>query len=160
MSTTIRDDNVRDDNVDSGSGRRIFLGFLLIVLLVGVFAWGYYATRPTPATVSQRDIVGLVALNGEVVAPPRARADVFAPFRAPVDKVRTSINSKVERGDVLVELSLPATTIASDQAKTSVREAERAYANAKEQYGRPVDVAKKQLDAARGGANTAQTTAP
>src|SRR6266581_2175881 len=123
-----------DDNVDSGSGRKIFLGFLLIAVLIGVFAWGYYVTRPTPATVTQRDIVGLVALNGEVVAPPRAQADVFAPFRAPVDKVHTSINSKVERGDVLVELSLPATSIASDQAKESLKEAERAHAIAKEQY--------------------------
>src|SRR2546423_6826687 len=80
--------------------------FAVIILALG--GWAYLATRPHSAIVTQRDIIAMIPLDGEVIAPPSARADVMAPYRAPVDKVKTSVGSKVERGDVLVELSMPA----------------------------------------------------
>src|SRR2546421_11426219 len=133
--------------------RRFPWGIAVIFIIVCVVgAWAYFATRPRPAQVTERDIVALVSLNGEVVAPPSARADVMAPYRAPVDKVRTSVGSKVERGDVLVELSMPAVEIAADQAKANLKAAESAYADAKRQYDRSIADAKKQLDSAQAAA--------
>ena len=105
---------------------------LIIVAAVG--GWAYVSTRPKPAKVEQRDIVGLIPLNGEVIAPPSARADVYSPYRAPVDKVETSVGSHVQRGDVLVKLSFPDIQAALDQARASVKAAETAYANAERQF--------------------------
>src|SRR2546421_2560274 len=115
-----------------------------IVILAVVGGWAYVSTRPKPAAVVRRDIVGLIPVNGEVIAPPSARADVMSPYRAPVDKVETSVGARVHRGDVLVVLSFPDIQAAVEQARVSVKSAETAYANAAKQYDDAIRAAMKQ----------------
>jgi HlyD family secretion protein len=130
--------------------RRFFFGAAVVLLvLIALGVWAYFATRPRPATVVRRDIVGLEFLNGEIVTPPSARADVFTAYKAPVEKVDASIGARVSRGDILVELSFPSVEAAVQQAQAGVKAAETAYANARLQYDRAVTSAQKQLDAAR-----------
>src|SRR5262249_4808045 len=86
MSTTYN-----EQPAPAARGRGLVYGVVLILVLAGVFVWGSSATGPTPAMVRGRDIVGFVPLSGEAIPPPSARADVMAPFRAPIEKVETSI---------------------------------------------------------------------
>src|SRR5205085_531288 len=107
---------------------------VLIIILAAVGIWAYYSTRPQPAQVVVRDIQGFVPLSGQIITPPSARADVPAPYRAPVDRVETSVGKYVNRGDVLVRLNLPDVQAAVAQAKANLSAAETAYANARKQY--------------------------
>jgi RND family efflux transporter MFP subunit len=124
----------------------ILFGIIAIVLLAVVGTWAYFNTRPVPATVQTRDIIGMVPLDGEVITPPSARAEVMAPFRAPVDKVVASVGARVHRGEALVQLSFPSGQAAVDQAKQAVQIAEAAYANARRQFDGPVLAARQQLE--------------
>lgn len=112
-------------------------------------ARGTGASAAQPAVVSQRDIVGQIALDGEIVVPPSARADLLPPFRATVDKVNHSVGTQVEKGDILVELAMPAAEARHEQTQQALRQSETAYANAKLQFQGPVDAARRRLDAAR-----------
>ena len=47
-----------------------------------------------PSSAARRDIVVTVPLNGTVVAPPAARADIGAPYRGPVAKVYASVGER------------------------------------------------------------------
>lgn len=117
------------------------------------------ATAPKPATVEERDIIGQIPLNSQIAVPPSARADLTAPFRAPVNKVDKTVGAGVEKGDVLVELSLPTAEAYHEQTKLNLKQAETDYANAQKQYQIPVDAAQKQVDAAKSAQST-QSTSP
>lgn len=149
MSTTVVREPVRRE-------RPNWAGIILLLVIIGALgAWAYFGTRPHPAVVEQRDIIGLIPLNGEVVVPPSAQAIVNSPYRAPVDKVDTSVGSHVHRGDTLVELSFPDIQAAVDQARLAVQAAETDYANAKNQYDASIRAAQSQARAAQ-----PQTPAP
>lgn len=131
----------------------------LLVIALGVFA--YVRTRPASATVTRRDLTAVVPLSGEVVVPPDERADLFAPFEAPVAKVYTSIGANVKRGDVLVELSVPNAQAAYQAAQARVQEAETALANASRRHDAAIAAAKRELDRARAAEKSARSvTAP
>ena len=101
---------------------------LLVFIIVGV--WAYAALTPRLMTVDRRDIVAEVPLKGDVIAPPSARADVHAPYDAPVERVLTTVGARVRRGDVLAELYHPSAEAALDQARAALQATETAYANA------------------------------
>jgi len=115
---------------------------------------------PQPATVEERDITGQIPLNSQIAVPPSARADLTAPFRAPVNKVDKTVGAGVEKGDVLVELSLPTAEAYHEQTKLNLKQAETDYANAQKQYQVAVDAAQKQVDAAKSAQSTQSTTSP
>jgi len=146
---------VPNNRTASAQSRPIWPVAAVIILLVG--GVGYYiynVTRPRPAAVERRDIVGYVAMKGMAVAPPSAYAEVRAPYSAPVDKIYVTLGAQVKRGDVLVELANPTAGETYEQAHQNVRTAETAYANAKQQYDDAVKAAQKQLDAARAAASS------
>lgn len=125
--------------------RSWFWPILLLVIIVVAGAWGYYATRPTPAQVVERDIIGLIPLNGEILVPPNARADVPPPYKAQVEKVEVSVGQKVSRGDTLIKLNLPDVKATIEEARANMKAAETAYANAAKQYDSSISAARSQL---------------
>lgn len=139
--------------------RWIVIG-LAILLLIGLGVWALMRSRPESATVTRRDLVAVVPIKGEVVAPPTERADLYSPFKAPVAKVYATVGANVKRGDVLVELNVPNAQQAYADAQQRVKEAETAYANAEREYDAPVAAARKQLDAARAAERAARQPAP
>ena len=156
MSTTTVHHHPEAEN-RAGAGK--WIAAIIVLALVGIGAWAYFASRPEPAKVVQRDIVGLVPVSGEVVVPPNARADVYAPFQSPVEKVHVTVGQKVSRGDVLVELSYASAEIALEQARQQVKAAETSYANARNQYGANLKAAQHQLDLARAAEKQARQPA-
>lgn len=131
---------------------------VLVLVLGGIGYYVYQATRPRPAAVERRDIVGFVALKGQVVTPPSAYAEVHAAYSAPVDKIYASLGAYVHRGDVLVQLANASANETYDQARQNVRAAETAYANAKRQYDDSVRAAEKQAAAARAATSATPAT--
>lgn len=133
------------------------LGILFFMVLVGFGIWAYVARRPVVATVTRRDIAGAVLLEGKVIVPPTAQADVIAPYRAPVAKVYSSVGDHVRKGAVLVELSYPSAQAAYDQARASVKSAEQSLANARREYAGLTTSAQKRLDEARAAERAARS---
>ncbi|HZT42749.1 MAG TPA: efflux RND transporter periplasmic adaptor subunit [Chthonomonadaceae bacterium] len=137
----------------------LIAGLVLLLLLIAFGGWAYYATRPYPAAVTQRDIVATITLSGAAVAPPSAQAILLPPYHAPVDKVLSSVGAHVRRGDVLVRLALSSVQEAYRQARQNEKDAETAYANAARQYEDSIRAARKQLADARRAAVAARQTA-
>lgn len=125
------------------------LGIGAAILIVGLGLWAYFATRPDTALVARRDIVVTVPLNGEVVAPPNARAEIMAPYRAPVDRVLASVGDRVSQGDVLAELSFPSAQVAYEQARQELQAARQALQTARQQYDDGLTDARQRLEQAR-----------
>ena len=130
-----------------------------LIVLIAAGAWALWNGRTETVAVASRDITAVVPVVCPIVAPPTERADILAPYQAPVQKVYTSIGANVRRGEVLVELSLPNQQQAYQQARENVRAAETAYANAERQYGASVAAAQKQLDSARAAERSARDAA-
>jgi RND family efflux transporter MFP subunit len=131
---------------------------IILMLLIAGGVYFYNATRPRPAAVEKRDIVGYVPLKGEILTPPSAYAEVRAPYTAQVDRVHTTLGAKVNKGELLVELANPSASETYEQARQNVKSAETAYANAKLQYDEAVRAAQKQLDAATAAQNAPSDT--
>jgi len=146
-----------DDSAPRRSRAGIAILLLLIVIAIG--AWVWYATRPEPAKVVRRDIVGQIVLAGDIIAPPSARADIGAPFRAPVEKVFVSVGKHVGKGDWLVQLSVPNAQAYVEQARQNLHAAETAWANAKNALDAPVAAARRNLVNAQ-AAESASRPAP
>src|SRR5579871_5592057 len=111
---------------DSPSPRRsgVLWGVIGLLIVAGLGAWAWFATRPRPAIVTRRDIVGQIPLTGQILVPPSARADVPTPFRARVDRVAATVGERVRRGDVLVQLAVPDAQAYRDQTRAALRAAE------------------------------------
>ncbi len=144
----------------ASSSNRIAVAIFAILILGGLGLWAYMATRPTQEMVVQRDVVGLLPLDGKIVVPPSARADIYSPTRAPVDKVSVSVGAHVNKGDALVELSFPSADAAVEQARQTLKAAETASANAAQSYDAQIAGAQRQLDAARAAEKSALQTPP
>ena len=155
MSTT----TVHRPEAHERSRTGLWLLAILLIAAIAIGAWAYFASRPQPAKVVQRDIIGLVPLKGEIAVPPNAKADVYAPFQAPVEKVHVTVGAKVNRGDVLVELSYASADAAAEQARQNLKAAESAYANTKNQFDDSVVAAQRQLDQARAAERQARRPA-
>ncbi len=151
---------VRQD--DSAPRRsRAAWGVVALLIVSAIGGWAWFATRPEPAKVVRRDITGQIPLTGEIIVPPSARADVGAPFRAPVEKVFVSVGKPVSRGDKLVLLSVSNAQVTIEQAHQALLAAETAYANAKNQQNSPIEAARRNLvaaQAAESGSRPAQST--
>ncbi len=140
-----------------------FYRFLPLLPVMGTLLFGTGCTKrlaplnpaapaPTmsePATVTLRDIVGQVLLEGETIVPPFARVGIKSPYRAPVSKVNTTLGAAVSQGDVLIELSLPSAEAYHEQTKLALQQAETDYAIANKQFQADVDVAREHLNTAR-----------
>src|SRR5262245_24596618 len=98
-----------------------------IILLVVCGVYYFNATRPRPATVEKRDIIGYVPLPAQIITPPSAYAEARAPYAGQVDKVHTTLGANVRRGDVLVELANPSASETYEQARQNIKTAETAY---------------------------------
>lgn len=126
-------------------GREISLLLLLAIALPGCAKKDELAS----AKVERRDIAGYELLDGKIVTPPSARADVFSPYRAPVDKVHKSAGDPVNRGEVLIQLAIQGMASWGDQAREYVQAAQTAYASAKTKYGAVYSQAKAAYEQAR-----------
>jgi multidrug efflux pump subunit AcrA (membrane-fusion protein) len=142
-----------------GAQRPILMGWLVPVAAL-VFAAGCgmqvrdrhgleVQREPTQADVARRDIVAYDTFAGELHVPPQSQAVVFAPYRAPVERVMTSVGQRVSRGDALLELSIPDARAGYEEARAAVRAAETALANARAQMQGPLRDAERQLEQAR-----------
>ncbi len=129
-----------------------------LLLLGGLGYWAWSRTRPVPAMVVRRDLIAGVPVTGDVVAPPDQRADIMAPYRAPVVKVYTTIGANVDRGDTLVEVNLANVQSYYEQARANVRAAETAYANAQREYAASISAAQREVSAARSALRSVPAT--
>jgi RND family efflux transporter MFP subunit len=127
----------------------IALGIVALLAIAILGAWIYADTRPETATVAHRDIIVSLPMEGEVVAPPTARAEVMSPYPAPVGRVYVSVGQRVKAGDVLVELANPTAQAAYEQARNELKAAEAAYESARKRYSAAVIAAQQRLAAAR-----------
>lgn len=109
------------------------------------------------AKVERRDVIGYELLDGKLVTPPSARADVLSPYRAPVDKVYKSIGDSVKRGEPLIQLAVRGAQDAVSQAKTYLEGARAAYREAKAKYGASLSQAKSAYAQARSAEQAART---
>jgi multidrug efflux pump subunit AcrA (membrane-fusion protein) len=109
--------------------------------------------RPYSVMVERRDLTAYQAVEqGEVVTPPDARAEVGAPYATTVADVYASVGQRVERGDVLLEVTPPGNSIAKSEyeaARTAVKTAEAALATARKPYDEAVNQARAILEQAR-----------
>jgi multidrug efflux pump subunit AcrA (membrane-fusion protein) len=131
--------------------RNAWIGLAIVALLAiaGLAIWLSANRQPGTSTVARRDVLVSLPLEGSVMAPPTARADVMSPYAAPVAKVYASVGDRVRAGEVLVELSYPSAQAAYDQARRELKAAETDLANARQSQGDAVATAKQQLEAAR-----------
>jgi RND family efflux transporter MFP subunit len=129
---------------------------LLVALAVAGCGSGTAESRaqklkdPYPAKVEKRDLEGYAFLDDPALyVPPESQAVVYPKYKAPVEQVMAAVGQRVNRGEVLIQLSFPSADAAYDQAQADLKAAETAYANAKSQYEQPVREAKAALDQAR-----------
>lgn len=127
-----------------------FLALLALVIAGCGNAGGSSAREPVAAKVARRDITGYVTMDARVYVPPESEAHVRPPYRAPVDRVLTSVGQRVRRGEVLIELQAPGAEQAYADAQAAVKAAETALANAKTTYEAPVREARRRLQEAQG----------
>jgi membrane fusion protein, macrolide-specific efflux system len=124
-----------------------FAAGLAVVSSVGLT--GCRQPEPTTAQVVRRDIVGYEAAAGETQLPPHAQAAITPPYRAPVDKVMTTVGANVKQGEVLIQLSFPTVEAAAEQARLQVKSAEASLERARAEYGGAVRAAQNELQQAR-----------
>lgn len=105
--------------------------------------------QSTEATAGRRDITAYLKAQGSVVAQPSARADVYSPYAAPVQKIYVTVGKTVRRGDALLDFSPPPTQAYYEQTRASLMEAQKALDQARTQFGQAVTIAQKQLDKSR-----------
>jgi HlyD family secretion protein len=105
---------------------------------------------PYPAKVERRDLIGYTMLaEPKLYVPPEAQAVVYPKYKAPVEQVMAAVGQKVNRGETLIQLNFPSAEAALEQTEADVKAAERAYANAREEYNEPVRQAEQALAQAR-----------
>lgn len=121
-------------------------GMACAVLLATVIGCG----KPSgEARVTRRDITARVPVEGEVVAPASAKADIYAPYDAQVANVYVTVGQSVSRGDAVIDFAQPQTQTYYDQARASLLQARHALDQARAQFRQQVKAAEQQLAAAR-----------
>jgi len=124
-----------------------FVGLSSLVLSVLVIAG--CAKQSSEATAARRDITAYLPLEGVVVAPASARADVDSPYEVPVEKVFVTVGQSVSRGETLIVFSAPQNQAYYDQARAALAQAQTALSNARKQFGQELRTAQKQLALSR-----------
>lgn len=133
------------------------LGLFSLVLSVVVIAG--CAKQSSEATAGRRDITAYLPLQGTVVAPASARADVYSPYEVPVEKIYVTVGKSVRRGETLIIFSAPENQAYYDQARTALVQAQKALDQARRQFGQEVRTAQKQLAVSRSTERDARVTA-
>lgn len=124
---------------------------------LGIGAWVVAWTRGTPALAARRpEIIAYMTLGGPTVAPPTAVATLKSPYHTMVKKVHVTLNQRVRRGELLVELVIPSADMALQSARQAVRDAEANYEAARRASGTALSSARQQLDAARAAERAAR----
>jgi len=133
------------------------LGLLGLVLSVVVIAG--CAKQSSEATAGRRDITAYLPVEGKVVAPASARADIYSPYEVPVEKIYVTVGKNVSRGETLILFSAPQTQAYYDQARTALVQAQDALSQARKQFGQELRSAQKQLAVSRSTERKARVTA-
>jgi RND family efflux transporter MFP subunit len=142
-------------------GRRAIpsvLGMLSLAVLIIVVAG--CAKQSSEATAGRRDITAYLPVEGTVVAPASARADIYSPYEVPVDKIYVTVGKSVRRGEALIVFSAPQNQAYYDQARIALVQAQKALAQARRQYRQEVKAAQEQLAASRSTERSARVTTP
>ena len=129
--------------------QRIWLAAGLLALTLTIAVISGCAKQSSEATASLRDITAYVTATGVVYAPATARADVFSPYQAPVEKIYVAVGSSVRRGETLLLFSAPQTQAYYDQARAALVQARNSLAQAQSQFGQELKAAQQQLAASR-----------
>ena len=133
--------------------RVLIITFLLALIVTGC------GDRSDEARVTRRDITTYFKTDGEVAAPAAARADITAPYEAPVEKIYVTVGQAVQRGDSLLLFSAPQNKANYQQARVRLLQAERSLAQAKQRHNRDLQAAQQRLAAAREAEREARTAA-
>lgn len=105
--------------------------------------------QSSEATAARRDIIAYLPVQGTIVAQPSARADIFAPYQAPVQKIYATVGANVRRGETLVDFSAPPTQAYYEQTRLSLIQAQKSLDQARTQYDQALRAAQKQLATSR-----------
>lgn len=111
------------------------------------------------ATVTRRDITAYVPLEGKVVVPASAKADVYSPYTVPVDQVYVTVGQQVRRGEALILFHSPRNQVYYQQARATLVRAEKSLAQARARFAQDVKVAQKRLAASRSAERKARQAA-
>lgn len=105
--------------------------------------------REEEAVAARRDIVAYAALDGKIMAPAPADANIMPPYKAPVHKVYVTVGQKVQEGEVLMELSAPSNQVYYQQARQRLQQARDQLTQARARYLARLRKAKQELEQAR-----------
>lgn len=128
---------------------------LAVLTVMVVLATGC-AKQEQDARVERRDITAYLELDGEVLAPPTEKADIKAPYTAPVSKIYVTVGKAVKEGDVIMELAAPQDEAYYQQARSRLQQAEQALRQARSTYQPQLSAAQQQLQQAEADVQAAR----
>jgi RND family efflux transporter MFP subunit len=105
--------------------------------------------REEEVVAARRNIVAYATIDGKIIAPAPADANIMPPYKAPVHKVYVTIGQKVREGEVLMELSAPSNQVYYQQARQRLQQARDQLAQARVRYLARLRKAKQELEQAR-----------
>ncbi len=105
--------------------------------------------REEEAVAARRDIIACAMLDGKIMAPAPADANIVPPYKAPVHKIYVTIGQKVREGEVLMELSAPSNQVYYQQARQRLQQARDQLTQARARYQAQIRKAKQELEQAR-----------
>ena len=138
--------------------RAIFSVLGLFALALSVVVISGCAKQSSEATAERRDITSYLPVEGTVVAPASARADIDSPYEVPVEKIYVTLGQNVIRGETLIVFSAPQNQAYYDQARTALVQAQKALDQARRQFGDELRIAQKRLAASRSTERKARVT--
>lgn len=132
--------------------KRKILQTVPLILIFAVVITAFIAgcgEREEEAVATRRDIVAYAALDGKIMAPAPADANIMPPYKAPVHKVYVTVGQKVQEGEVLMELSAPSNQVYYQQARQRLQQARDQLTQARTRYLAQLRKAKQELEQAR-----------
>lgn len=132
--------------------KRRILQTVPLILIFAVVITAFIAgcgEREEEAVATRRDIVAYAALDGKIMAPAPADANIMPPYKAPVHKVYVTVGQKVQEGEVLMELSAPSNQVYYQQARQRLQQARDQLTQARTRYLAQLRKAKQELEQAR-----------
>lgn len=122
---------------------RWLLGLVIIGAIVAIASG--CGKQSTEAKVERRDIVAYAQVEGKVVAPAAARANLYPPYRGRIGRIYATVGQRVRQGDAVMDLAEPQTQTYYDQSRAALLQAQKALIQARTDYEQGVSVARKQL---------------
>ena len=121
----------------------LFITALSLVVIIGC------AKKSSEAIVDRRDITAYLPVQGTVITHASSRADVYAPYEVPVEKIYVTVGQNVRRGETLLLFSAPKNQAYYEQARVALLQAQKSLAQAEKVYDQDLRAAQKQLAASR-----------